>query len=32
MEHASELVKRTAKYQIGSNNAEAVLDAIDLLL
>lgn len=30
MEHASELVKRTAKYQIGSNNAEAVLDATDL--
>ncbi|WP_314591655.1 Cof-type HAD-IIB family hydrolase [Paenibacillus terrigena] len=32
MEHASDIVKRAAKYQIGSNNAEAVLDAIDSLL
>jgi len=32
MEHASDIVKRAAKYRIGSNNDEAVLDAIDRLL
>jgi len=32
MEHANDIVKRAAKYRIGSNNDEAVLDAIDRLL